>query len=189
MGRPTRSSCSGVKTRDKSLWALHEHDTHKTKFILAVITWFELNIEGIKHEYFPANFFPFLGRVLNCYQCQSFLFRCVLWRNRDSAVSIVTGYGLESWGAGVRVPVGGIFPLCPSYRQVLGLSQPPSSGCRELFPRGWSDRGVKLSTLRNLVDLYIHSPIRLHGLVLNWLSTRTALLIYVMCMFPITVRT
>jgi hypothetical protein len=25
------------------------------------------------------------------------------------------------------------------------------------------------------VDLYIHSPIRLHGVVLNWLSTRTTL--------------
>jgi hypothetical protein len=44
----------------------------------------------------------------------------------DSAVGIVTGYGLDGRGVGVRVPVGGkIFPLSTSSRQALGPTQSP----------------------------------------------------------------
>jgi hypothetical protein len=48
-----------------------------------------------------------------------------------------------------------------------------SNGCRRLFTRGQRGRVVKLTTHLQLcrgqeyVDLYIHSPIRLHGVMLN----------------------
>jgi hypothetical protein len=61
---------------------------------------------------------------------------CKTVRNRDSAVGIATGYGLDDREVEAPVPVG--------------------------------SRWEK-------VDPYIHSPIRLHGVVLNWLSTGTAL--------------
>jgi hypothetical protein len=47
-------------------------------------------------------------------------------------------------------------------------------GYRGLFPHGWGGWGVKLTAhlhpvpRSKLVELYLNSPIRLHGLVLNW---------------------
>jgi hypothetical protein len=49
-----------------------------------------------------------------------------------------------------------------------------------LFTRGNSDRGVKLTTNLHLlsrsrvVQMYFHSPLQLHGMVLNCLNTRRA---------------
>jgi hypothetical protein len=57
--------------------------------------------------------------------------------SRDSAVGISTGYGLDDWEVGVRVPVGSrIFtsPCCPDR-----LWGPPNflyNGFRDLFPGG-----------------------------------------------------
>jgi hypothetical protein len=48
----------------------------------------------------------------------------------------------------------------------------------ELFPSGYSGRGVKLTThlrllpkfKRSVVELFLHSPIRLDGLVLSYVQ-------------------
>jgi hypothetical protein len=50
-----------------------------------------------------------------------------IWRrSRNSYIGIATGCGLDSWGVGVRVPVGGkIFLLSMFTRPVLGPTQPP----------------------------------------------------------------
>jgi hypothetical protein len=59
-----------------------------------------------------------------------------------------------------------------------------SNGYWGLFPSGQSGRGAMLTTHLQLVtrsrkvDLYIHSLIRLHGVVLNSLSTKTNLPFY-----------
>jgi hypothetical protein len=56
-------------------------------------------------------------------------------RSRDSAVGIVTGYWLDNWGVGVRVPVRSrIFSMSSS--PVLGPTQPPIQWVRGVvFPR------------------------------------------------------
>jgi hypothetical protein len=46
------------------------------------------------------------------------------WGNRDNAVSIATGYGLDDRGVGVQVPVGSRI-LSTSFRPALGPTQPP----------------------------------------------------------------
>jgi hypothetical protein len=94
-------------------------------------------------------------------------------------VGIATGYGLDDQWVGVRVPVGkrifslhvvqtgsGVHPT--SYPKVTGGS----------FHRGKAVGAWSWPLTSNYcwgqenVDLYIHFPIRLHGVVLNLLSTR-----------------
>jgi hypothetical protein len=89
-------------------------------------------------------------------------------RSRDSVVDISSGYGLVERGFGVRVPVGTrIFssPRCP------GFGAHPTS-----YPMGTGGKAAgawscpltsSLCWRQENVDLYIHSPIRLHGVVLN----------------------
>jgi hypothetical protein len=74
-----------------------------------------------------------------------------------------------------------IFLFYTTSRLVLGPTRLISNGYRELFPQGESGRDMKLTTQVHLVprsrivELYLHSLIRLHGVVLNKLSTRTTL--------------
>jgi hypothetical protein len=90
-----------------------------------------------------------------------------LFGSRDSSVGIATG-----WTARVRFPARFIF----SPQRPLRLWGPPSllsNGYRGLFLRGQSSRGLNLTTHLHLVprsrmvELYLRSPIRLHGVVLN----------------------
>jgi hypothetical protein len=59
-----------------------------------------------------------------------------------------------------------------------------SNGYWGLFNRGLSGRGVNLTTHLHLVprsrmvELYLHSPVCLHGIVLDWLSTGTTLSLF-----------
>jgi hypothetical protein len=98
------------------------------------------------------------------------------------AVGVVTGYGLEDLGAGVQVPVGlRIFtsPCRPGRHTRLPTQWLPGGG--GLFPRGLSGQGVKLTAhlqpvprSRKLGSIHPLS-IRLHGVVLKYLSTGTIL--------------
>jgi hypothetical protein len=102
--------------------------------------------------------------------------------SRDSAISIATGYWLDDRGVGVRVPVGSrIFNSPCRPERLWGPPNLLSKGYGGSFPGGkaawawsWPHTSNKCRGQGN-VDLYIHSPIRLHGVVLNLLSTETTL--------------
>jgi hypothetical protein len=91
--------------------------------------------------------------------------------SRDSVVGIATGNGLDDRGVGVRVPVGS--RIFSSPRRPDRLLGPPTSypmgtggsfpGDKAAGPWSWplTSRG------QENVDLYIHSLIRLHDIVLN----------------------
>jgi hypothetical protein len=89
---------------------------------------------------------------------------------RNSAVGIATGYGLDNREVGVRVPVGSRIFTSP-YRPDR-LWGPPN---RRLFPGVEADHSPPASASQENMDLYIHSPIRLNGVVLNSLNTGTPL--------------
>jgi hypothetical protein len=65
----------------------------------------------------------------------------IIIKSRDSVVGIATGYGLDSWGVRVRVPIGSrIFST--SSRPALGPTQPPIQWVPRAIFRGkkWLDR-------------------------------------------------
>jgi hypothetical protein len=91
------------------------------------------------------------------------------------------GYGIDGWGS--ILGVGKTFSSFPQRPDRLwGTSTLLSVGYPRLFPCKQSCRDVKLTTHFHLVSrlrmvkLYLHSPIRLHGVVLYWLSTGISLL-------------
>jgi hypothetical protein len=92
------------------------------------------------------------------------------WMNRESSVGIVLGYGLDNRGSRVRFPVGaGNFSL---HRRVQNCSGThPGSypmGTRGSFPGREADHSPPSSVeVKEWVELYLHSPIRLHGVVLS----------------------
>jgi hypothetical protein len=97
-----------------------------------------------------------------------------LCSSRDSIVGIATGYGLDDLGVGVRVPVGSK-SFCSPRRphRLWGPLSLLSTGHRGSFPGvkaagawSWPLNSSKCRGEEN-VDLYIHCPIRLHGVVLN----------------------
>jgi hypothetical protein len=87
-------------------------------------------------------------------------------QTRDSSVGIETGYGLDPGsilGRGKRfVPS----PHRPD--RLWGPTKLLSDGYRGFFPTGQSGRGVKLTTPHllprsRMMELYLHSPLHLHG--------------------------
>jgi hypothetical protein len=100
---------------------------------------------------------------------------------RDSSVCIATGYRLDSRGS---IPGGGggarHFFLFHSV-QTGSRAHPASNpmGTQRFFSWRQSGRGVKLTThlypvpMSRMVERYLHSPIRLHGMMINELSTET----------------
>jgi hypothetical protein len=95
-------------------------------------------------------------------------------RSRDSAVGIATGYGLDDWGVGVRRPVGS--RICStSSRSSLGSTQLPTQWALGTLSAGVKrpEREVDQSPPsrqcrgQENVDLHIHTPIRLHGVMIN----------------------
>jgi hypothetical protein len=94
--------------------------------------------------------------------------------SRDSSIGIVTGCGLDDRAVGFRIPVGSRIFFSP--RRPDLLSGPPSllsNGHRELFPRGKAAGAWSWALTSNYcrgqgnVYLCIHSPIRLHCVVLK----------------------
>jgi hypothetical protein len=100
-------------------------------------------------------------------------------RYRDSSVCMATGYDLNGSGS---IPGSARFLFSPQRPdQLWGQPSLLSNGYRRLFPRVWSGRGVKLATHLHLVprsrklELYLHSPLCPHSIVLNYLSIGTIL--------------
>jgi hypothetical protein len=101
---------------------------------------------------------------------------------RDSSVGTATNYGLDDRMIGVRIPVGDRnFSLHHSVRTGSGIhSASYPVGIRGYFPGvkrlGYEvDRSPPSSAgVKECVELYLHSPIYLHGVVLSQ-STRTTL--------------
>jgi hypothetical protein len=85
---------------------------------------------------------------------------------RDSSVGIEMDYVLNGRGY-IPGRGNGLFssPQCPD--RLWGPSSHPPNGFQELFPRGWSSRGMKLTTplhqvpRSRKVELYIYSCLRL----------------------------
>jgi hypothetical protein len=111
------------------------------------------------------------------------IFPLFIWElgSRNSAVGIATGYVLDDRGIGVRVPVGS--RILSSPRRPDRLWCPPTLLSNEylrFFPRGkaasawsWPPTSNQCRSQENL-DLYIHSPIRLHCVAITF-SALTAL--------------
>jgi hypothetical protein len=102
----------------------------------------------------------------------------------DSTVGIATGYGLDNIGDGVQVLVGSRIFTSPRRPDCLwGCTQPPILWVpRAFFLSGktvgawsWPLTSNYCQGQENF-DLYIHSPIWLHGVVLNYLNTGTTLI-------------
>jgi hypothetical protein len=88
-----------------------------------------------------------------------------------SVVGIATGYGLDEGEVGVQVPVGArIFSLLRRPDRFLRSSKPPIQWVMAVLPLGvkWPGRQADhLCRGQENMDLYIHSPMRLHGLMLH----------------------
>jgi hypothetical protein len=96
-------------------------------------------------------------------------------KSRDSSVGIALGYGLDDRGSRDRFPAGaGNFSL--HHRVQNGSGAHPASypmGTRGCFlrvkrPGCEADHSPPfLAEVKKCVELYLHSPIRLHGVVLS----------------------
>jgi hypothetical protein len=89
-------------------------------------------------------------------------------RSWDTSVGIATGYRLDCSGS-----ISGREKFSHHPDKLCGPPIPLTNEYRELFPGGKSGRGSKLTThlllvpRSRMVELYLHSLIRLHGIVLN----------------------
>jgi hypothetical protein len=90
-----------------------------------------------------------------------------LRKNWDSVVRTATGYGLEDQGVGFWVPVGAriFIHFSMSSRMALEPTQTPIQWSLGALSPGVKRPGREAD----------HSPIRHHGIVLNWLNAGTTL--------------
>jgi hypothetical protein len=92
--------------------------------------------------------------------------------SRDSSAGIATGYGLDGWGS-IHGTGKSFFFLLRSVQTCSGAHPASYSGYQRLIPWRQSGRSVKLTThlyllMRSrMVELYLQSPIRLHGVLRN----------------------
>jgi hypothetical protein len=95
--------------------------------------------------------------------------------SRDSSVGIMTGYRLDDRMINVRFPVGlGIFLFDTVSRPALGPTQPPIQWVPRALSLGVKRPGREAdhsppssADVQECAELYLHSPIRLHGVVLS----------------------
>jgi hypothetical protein len=77
------------------------------------------------------------------------------------------------WKASVRFPTVANFILPITSKPTLGPTQPPIQWVLRLFFR--DNAAPPTNAESRMVELYLHSPICLHGVALNKLSTGTIL--------------
>jgi hypothetical protein len=94
---------------------------------------------------------------------------CIGIRSRDSAVLIATGHELDDREVGVRVPV--VSRIFSSLRRPNRFWGPPNPLSDGYWGKAAGEWNWPLSSNQcwgqENVDLYTHSHIRLHGVVLN----------------------
>jgi hypothetical protein len=94
--------------------------------------------------------------------------------SRRSSVDILTGYGLDGRDS-IPNRDKNIFLYSTAFRPALGPTQRPIQSVPVVLTLGVKRRGVKLISHLHLVltsrmmELYLHSPICLHGVVLRQL--------------------
>jgi hypothetical protein len=114
---------------------LYNHIVRRTNlYIKSHIRNTTLSCTAFFYWWFSLEFHGFLS-VIHVHVIQAEIFRS--YRSRDSAVGIVTGYGLDDGGFGVRGPVGSRIFSSPSRADRLwGLPNLLPNGYRGFFPRG-----------------------------------------------------
>jgi hypothetical protein len=135
-----------LSTPGQDMWDLLWRKWHRACFLLQVLVC-------------PAN-----SHFSNCSTFINHLTIWCLW------AGIATAYGLNDLRGWNSSPdTGKIFPLSTSSRPVQGPTQPPSQWLTRDFPRGQSDRDVKLTAHLQLMprSRIRGSLLRLHGVVLN----------------------
>jgi hypothetical protein len=106
-----------------------------------------------------------VGVSNGCYvkKCDRYIYRI---RSRDSSVGIAMGYGLDDPGSipGSRKN----FIFSTASRPNMGPAQPPIQWVLGV-KRPWLEAVTHLHLVprSRMVELYIHSLIRLHGVLLN----------------------
>jgi hypothetical protein len=102
--------------------------------------------------------------------------------SRGSVVGTATGSGLDCWGDGDRLPVGSRSFSSPRHQTRTGAHSASNGMNNEGYFPGSKAAGMWSWPLNSNqcrgeenVALHIHSPIRLHGVMLNQLSTGTTL--------------
>jgi hypothetical protein len=94
-------------------------------------------------------------------------------KSRDSSVGIALGYGLDDLGSRARFPVGA-GNLSLHHRVQNGSGAHPVQWAPGALSLGVKRSGREAdhslpssAEVKECVDLYLHSPIRLHGVVLS----------------------
>jgi hypothetical protein len=118
------------------------------------------------------------GQISHPYKTASMLkitlLYILIFGSRNNAVGIATGYGLDGRGFKVRVPAVATFLSSP--RRTDRFWGPPSvlsNGYRGIFPGGYNDRGVEVTSHLQLVTRSrIHGSIHPLPHTSSWRSAR-----------------